>query len=151
MFFLKDLPTRQMLESYHQRFPQMDVGSVETALRLLRNASLLMRELEVYFTKHKFSQLRFLILIVLDREPSQAGLMASEVASRLDVSRPVTTRTLQALNSDGLLKLAEHGEDGRAKLVTLTTSGKEALNTLLPGYYRIIEDFMTTKTQWSPH
>ena len=142
MFFLKELPTRQMLEKYHKNFPQMKVESVEAALHLLRSASLLMRELDAYFAKKQLSQLRFLVLIVLDREPSCDGLMASEIADRLDVSRPVTTRTLQTLQDDGMLEFANHGADGRAKLVTLTSQGKQKLRNVLPGYYKVIEDFM---------
>jgi len=143
MFFLKELPTHQMLEKYQKRFPKMNVESVETALHLLRNASLLMRELDTYFASQKLSQLRFLILIVLDRESSSNGLMASEIAARLDVTRPLTTRTLQTLKEDGLLKFAVHSEDGRAKLVTLTTKGRHILNKVLPGYYCVIEEFMS--------
>lgn len=142
MFFLKELPTRQMLETYHERFPKMNVGLVEAALHLLRRASLLMRELDTYFAQHKLSQLRFLVLIVLDREPSKDGLMASEVAARLDVSRPVTTRTLKMLKDEALLEIADHAEDGRAMLVTLTAKGRKTLHKLLPGYYRVIENFM---------
>lgn len=144
MFFLKELPTRQMLETYHKRFPKMNVESVETALNLLRKASLLMRELDTYFSSQKLSQLRFLVLIVLDREPSNDGLLASEVAARLDVSRPLTTRTLQTLKDGGLLEFTDHGEDGRAKLVTLTAKGRRTLHKVLPGYYRVIEEFITT-------
>jgi DNA-binding MarR family transcriptional regulator len=145
MFFLKELPTRQMLETYHKRFPQMNVESVDAALHLLRRASLLMRKLDTYFVNKNLSQLRFLILIVLDRESSRDGLMASEVAARLDVSRPVTTRTLQTLKDDGLLEFASHGEDARAKLVTLTSKGRLKLRNVLPGYYKVIEEFMEAK------
>jgi DNA-binding MarR family transcriptional regulator len=142
MFFLKELPTRQMLDSYQRRFPDMKIDMVETALLLLRQASLLLRELDAYFAKHNLSQLRFFVLIVLDRELENSGLMPSEMAARIDVSRPVMTRTLQTLSDDGLLDFGEHGEDGRAKLIRLTAKGKRILHKVLPGYYRVIEDFM---------
>ncbi|EIA2085013.1 hypothetical protein V4X21_004664 [Escherichia coli] len=77
MFFLKELPTRQMLDSYQKRFPAMKIDMVESALMLLRQASLLIRILDAYFAKHNLSQLRFLILVVLDREIDRDGLMAS--------------------------------------------------------------------------
>ncbi|SDX81490.1 transcriptional regulator, MarR family [Collimonas sp. OK242] len=144
MFFLKELPTRQMLEAYQKRFPDMKLDTVETALRLLRQASLLMRVLDAYFAKHDLSQLRFLILVVLDREQDCDGLMASDVAARLDVSRPVMTRTLQMLSGDGFLYFEEHDADGRAKLIQLTKKGRQVLHNVLPGYYREIENFMMT-------
>lgn len=142
MFFLKELPTRAMLEAYNERFPAMNVSAVESALRLLRQASLLLRELDAYFVTHDLSQLRFLVLVVLDRESDRDGLMASEIAARLDVSRPVATRTLQTLASAGLLQVDTHVDDGRAKQVRLTSAGRRKLGALLPGYYRVIEVFM---------
>lgn len=142
MFFLQALPTRQMLEAYQQRFPDMQIDTVESALQLLRQASQLLRLLDGYFARHNLSQLRFLILVVLERESGRDGLMASEVAARLDVSRPVMTRTLKALADDGLLAFDTHGADGRARLVRLTLAGRETLQAVLPGYYREIECFM---------
>jgi DNA-binding MarR family transcriptional regulator len=142
MFFLKELPTRQMLEAYQTRFPDMKIDTVESALRLLRQASLLLRILDAYFAKHNFSQLRFLILVVLDREIDRGGLMSSEVAARLDVSRPVMARTLKTLSDDEMLDFDEHDADGRAKLIRLTPKGRRTLQEVLPGYYREIEQFM---------
>ncbi len=142
MFLLKELPTRHMLEAYQQRFPDMKIDAVASALHMLRQASLLMRALDAYFAQHDLSQLRFLILVVLDRETDCDGLMASAVAERLDVSRPVMTRTLKALASDGMLDFDEHDTDGRAKIIRLTTQGRHTLHKVLPGYYREIEQFM---------
>ena len=149
MFFLKELPTRQMLDSYQKRFPAMKIDRVESALMLLRQASLLIRILDAYFAKHNLSQLRFLILVVLDREIDRDGLMASEIAARLDVSRPVMARTLKTLSDDELLYFNEHDADGRAKLVRLTSKGRWTLNEALPGYYREIEQFMVSSQDGS--
>jgi len=149
MFFLKELPTRQMLEVYQKHFPDMKIDTVASALRLLRQASLLLRELDTYFAKHDLSQLRFLILVVLDREIDREGLMASEVAARIDVSRPVMTRTLKMLSIDGLLDFDEHDGDGRAKLIRLTSKGRRTLQKVLPGYYREIEQFMNAPQEES--
>ena len=146
MFFLKELPSRAILESYAERFPQMDVDAVQRALTMLRNASLLLRELEAYFASHGLSQSRFLTMIVIDREPERDGLLASEIADRLDVSRPVVSDTIKALRKDGLLETAKVERDGRARLICLTPAGRERLETLLPGYYDIISRFMASNT-----
>lgn len=145
MFFLKELPSRAILESYAERFPQMEVDAVEKALVMLRNASLLLRELEAYFATHWLSQTRFLILIVIDREPERDGLLPSEIADRLDISRPVVSDTVKALQMDGLLEAAKVERDGRAKLICLTSAGRARLEQLLPGYYEIIGRFMADK------
>lgn len=72
MFFLKDLPSRQTLQAYQADYPAMNVDRVDAALHMLRTASLLMRELDNYFASHDLSQLRYLILVVLDREKTMS-------------------------------------------------------------------------------
>ncbi|MCH8622537.1 MarR family transcriptional regulator [Undibacterium sp. TS12] len=146
MFFLKDLPSRQTLQAYQADYPAMNIDRVDTALHMLRTASLLMRELDNYFASHDLSQLRYLILVVLDREKTMnkksEGLMASEIAGRLDVSRPVMTRTLQSLMQDGLLEAGGDSSDGRARLIRLSRAGRARLHAVLPGYYQLIDSFM---------
>lgn len=149
MFFLKELPSRKVLEAYHERFPAMNVDNVQAALDMLRRASLLMRELDNYFTENGLSTLRYLILVVLDRESRPDGLKASELADRVDVSRPVMTRTIQALVDDGMLAYRACDEDARAKLVSLTRSGRNRLNRVLPGYYQLIDQFMSSDVKCS--
>lgn len=143
MFFLKELPTRQMLLNYHARHSEMDIDAVDSALLLLRRASLLTRQLEAYFTARGTSQTRFLTMIVIDREPEQAGLLPSEIAERLDVSRPVVTNTVKALERAGLLGSSRDAEDGRAKRVSLTMEGRDALTDLLPGYFALFDGLMS--------
>ncbi|MFY3743500.1 MarR family winged helix-turn-helix transcriptional regulator [Anaeromyxobacter sp. Red801] len=142
MFFLKELPTRQVLERYHASFPAMQVDTIDRALRMLRTASLLLRELEAYFATHRLSQARFLVLVVLDREEDRDGLRISQVAERIDVARPVMTRTLQSLSAAGLVRFREDEADARSRHVLLTAKGRRRLHDMLPGYYRTIDAFM---------
>ncbi|MGB3469273.1 MAG: MarR family transcriptional regulator [Erythrobacter sp.] len=138
MFFLKELPGRHMVEGYAARFDNVDPDTVLGALELMRSASLLIRELEAYFAGHDLSQLRFLTLILIDREPKRTSLTASEIAERLDVSRPVVTRTLKSLERSGLIAIASDEEDGRSKKVSLSAAGSATLEAVLPGYFAIL-------------
>ncbi|TDR76441.1 MarR family winged helix-turn-helix transcriptional regulator [Paludibacterium purpuratum] len=147
MFFLKELPSREILQSYQTRFPAMNVDNVHDALHMLRQASLLMRQLDNYFAANDLSTLRYLILIVLEREDLPEGLMVSELAERVDVSRPVMTRTVQTLVDDGLLATRACDNDGRIKRVRLTVAGHDTLNRVLPGYYQLIDRFMASDTR----
>ncbi len=142
MFFLKDLPTQDMLEGYQARFPVMDAPTVETALKLLRRASQLLRELEAYFAKHRLSQTRFLVLVLLDRDPKVEGLSVTEIAGKLDISKPIVTNTLKALAAEDLLKIIANEDDLRARWVTLTARGRKRLHKILPGYFELIQAFM---------
>ena len=127
-----------MVDGYADQFADVDVAQVLDALRLMRRASLLIRELEAYFARHDISQLRFLTMILIDREPERDCLAASEIAERLDVSRPVVTRTLQGLEKAGLVKISENADDARSRNVTLTPEGKGKLDEVLPGYFAIL-------------
>ncbi|WP_279350606.1 MarR family winged helix-turn-helix transcriptional regulator [Erythrobacter litoralis] len=131
-----------MVEGYAERFDNVIPDRVVGALKLMREASLLIRKLEAYFASHDLSQLRFLTLILIDREPGRNGLRASEIADRLDVSRPVTTRTLQRLEEADLLSSKQDPEDARSRMLYLTPAGREKLEALLPGYFAILNQAM---------
>lgn len=142
MFFLKELPSRQMVEGYAGRVDDFDADAVLRALGIMREGSLLIRELEAYFARHALSQLRFLAMIVIDREPDRDSLTAGEIAERLDVSRPVVTRTLQGLEKAGLIATSSNADDARARDVALTPAGHGKLDEVLPGYFAILHHAM---------
>lgn len=141
MFFLKELPSRQMVETYASRHG-VEARTVESALTLMRKASLLIRRLEAYFAEHDLSQLRFLILIVIDREPERHTLTIGEITDRLDVAGPVVTRTLKSLDEAGLVTIAPDRQDRRTRHVGLTLDGRDKLASVLLGYFRIIDEAM---------
>lgn len=143
MFFLKELPTKETIEKYKERFPQMNTQAVDDALKMLRRASLLLRELEAYFSSHGLSQSRFLAMIILDREHNDKGLSAKTLAGRLDISKPVVTNTLKSLEKDKYIIVMKNNMDGRAKWIKLTESGRQKLDDLLPGYFSIIDNAMS--------
>ena len=146
MLFLKDLPTEAMLERYHQLFPElMQPETVSEALCLLRRASLLMRQLEQYFASQDLSQTRFFILIILDRDPDQGGLLACDLVDKMDVSKTVISKTITTLEKQGFITQSPHPTDKRAKWLRITALGQAKLHQLLPGYYQIINDFMKSK------
>jgi len=130
-----------MVERYAADYPNLDVDATLIALHAMREASLLIRRLESYFAAHGLSQLRFLVLIVIDREPDRDALSISEIIDRIDVSKPVMSRTLGKLEADGLVDIGSNDDDGRLKTVRLTATGSAKLASLLPGYYEILAEF----------
>jgi DNA-binding MarR family transcriptional regulator len=142
MFFLKQLPSKEMLAKYASDLSHQEQDSVLEALAIMRKASLLVRNIENYFSANNLSQLRFLILVVIDREPDRTSLYAHEIAARLDVSRPVMTRTIQKLITDGLLTSSNDEIDKRAKKIALTEQGQACLSQVLPGYFNEINKLM---------
>lgn len=140
MFFLKELPTNSILTDYAKRYPDMNIDIMNATLPMLRRASLLIRQLEAYFTEHDLSQTRFLILIILDREIEQKPLRITDIVARLDVSKPVITNTLKALEKDGFINIRGSKIDQRTKTVLITSEGREKLASILPGYYKLMNE-----------
>ena len=136
MFFLKTLPSLEMVQGYTN-----DGAAAETvldALGMLRRASLLLRRIEQYFANHGLSQQKFLIMVVIDREPERTSLRLSEIAERLDVSKPVLHRTIKAMIAAGLLASRPDPNDGRSDLIQLTTQAKDLMAQIMPGYFEIL-------------
>lgn len=142
MFFLKELPSADMLASYARVYPQMNVEAVQSGLKLMRDASLLVRRIEAYFSRFGLSQLRFHILIVIDREEARDSLTMTEIIRRIDVSKPVMTRTVASLHGQGLIDILTDEKDKRVKHVFLSEAGKTKLRDVLPGYHALINDVM---------
>lgn len=138
MFLLKQLPTMEVMSAYARRYPEMDKGATRFALLALQRSSFLLRDLESLFSQHGLSQTRFLILIVLEREGGR--LSGPEIRERLDVSRPVLTRTLNGLRRQGFVGLAAAQSDGRVLEATLLPKGQQKLAELLPSYFLIMSE-----------
>ena len=131
-----------MIDGYVSASGVGDVDTVAQALSMMRKASQLERILDAYFSSHNLSQLKFHILIVIDREPETDSLRQSEINQRLDVSKPVLHRTVASLLDEGLLVRSDDTEDSRAHRLALTDAGKAMLAAILPGYFVTISDFM---------
>ncbi|WP_395343133.1 MarR family winged helix-turn-helix transcriptional regulator [Ningiella sp. W23] len=138
MFFLKDLPTKCMVENYAELYCPSDSAEVIKQLKMMREASILVRQLDSYFASHDISQLKFLILMVIDRELDRDWLYAVEISERLDVSKPVLSRAVKTLTDNGFLLTSKDSKDGRAIVLTLSDKGKSALESLLPDYFNIL-------------
>lgn len=131
-----------MIDGYVSSTGVGNTDAIAQTLSMLREASQLTRLLDAYFSAQHLSQLKFLILVVIDREPDTDSLRQSEVNQRLDVSKPVLHRTVTALLDAGLLLRSVDLEDSRAHRLSLTDAGKTTLATVLPCYFEIISTFV---------
>ncbi len=150
MFFLKDLPTRDMIEGYAAQFDDVNVEQTSSALHMLRNASLLIRKIEKYLAQHGLSQTQFLILIILHRDKSRDFQLASEIAEKMDVSKPVLSTTLKTLLKNGLILHSGTSTDARTKPINISAKGEQVLQQLLPGYFAILQSGAFTKPPTTP-
>ncbi|PCJ09042.1 MAG: MarR family transcriptional regulator [Rhodobacteraceae bacterium] len=139
MFFLKDLPTREMIRGYAQTHAVVDVQKTNDALQMLRKASLLIRRLERYFTLHGLSQTQFLVLMILHRDTTKDSHLAAEICAKMDLSKPVLSTTLKTMQQRGLIVYCGKSEDARAKPLRISDTGRDLLLKLLPEYFEILQ------------
>lgn len=128
-----------MIEGYADTY-DVAAETIASGLAIMRRASLMIRRLDKYFDEHDLSQIRFLVLIVIDREPARDSLTVGEITDRLDVAGPVVARTLRTLLDKGLVTERKDVDDARIKHIGLTAAGKQTLHALLPGYMAIIAE-----------
>ena len=115
MFFLDELPTQEMLDSYSARYSQMQPDKLYKVLCFLRKASCLMRDLDSFFSEHGLSQTRFYILILLDREPVKGQLTSIDLSRKLNISKAVTSTNDQRFERQRIhyRKTAPHRYSGK--------------------------------------
>lgn len=142
MFFLKELPTLEIMRRYEAQYPEMNLERTVEALAMLRMASALIRRLDLYFQDYGLSQTRFLVLLVLDRDPNRRSYTAAALLERIDVSKPVMGQVLRGLESDDLIEVIASSTDGRAKNIAITPAGQDLLHRVLPGYFRLLDEHM---------
>ncbi|WP_299551643.1 MarR family transcriptional regulator [uncultured Tateyamaria sp.] len=139
MFFLKELPSSEMIASVTADVPDVDPEHVQTVLERLRSASVLLRDIEAFLRTHALSQTQFLALMMIAREPERNSLSAVEISKRLDVSKPVLSKTIGSLMDKGLLAPAkEQPVDQRQKQLSLTEKGQSVFTNVLPGYFALL-------------
>ena len=135
MFFLKDLPTPEMINQFSDVTAGTSAEAILRQLTLLRDASRTLRRVEAYLADHGFSQTQFLTIMVIVREPGRAGLSPAEIADRLDVSRPVLSKVLATMERNGLITRIAQKDDGRRVEMRLRPEGQARFDALLPGYF----------------
>ncbi len=143
LLLLRDLPRYEMLQEKAKRYPDLDAGAVEATLVLLRVASDVLEGLSSQFARNGTSQGRYLALMMLDRPCVQNGMLPSEIAEKLGVTRATVTGLLDGLERDELISREMHPDDRRAFCIELTPKGREFLSRFLPDHYRRIAGLMT--------
>ncbi|WP_424338779.1 MarR family winged helix-turn-helix transcriptional regulator [Henriciella sp.] len=127
-----------MIDRYANQHAAGKAKQIERTLHTLRAASRLIRLLDAFFARHDFSQLRFLILMVIDRDTARDRFTFSEIAAKTDVSKPVLSRTMRSLVESGVLVEEADPDDGRVRHYSISPLGEEKLASLLPDYFSLL-------------
>ena len=146
MFYLLDQPTEEEFENLAQRYREMDPISVKTAVTLLKTGSDVLTGFEKMLKRYGLSKGRFLILIVMNRQPD-LSMAPSVLAQKIGVTRATMTGLIDGLVKDGLIRRYAHKTDRRRQNLKLTSEGKTILENLLPGYWTRIDNLMSGLTK----
>ena len=146
MFYLKDLPTDTTLHEFSRRYPNMNPSAIKTFAELLRTGSELLTAFETMLGNHGLSQGRFLILIVMNRNPDDE-VSPSSLSEKVGVRRATMTGLLDKLERDDLIERLAHHRDRRKIAVRLTSKARQVLAEMLPDYYRSIAKIMANLTE----
>lgn len=141
MFYLRDLPSDEVLKQFAEHYPEMDISSVKLCHYLNRVGSDLLTAFETMLAKHGLSQGRFLVMIILYRNPDQP-ISPSVLSEKVGVTRATITGLLDGLERDECIARTNHANDRRRKWVRLTEKGIRILEAMLPDYYRRIKGLM---------
>lgn len=152
MLLLKDLPKYECIRACAQRFGVPDPGAIHGCLLLLRVASDVLGRLEQCFADAGLSQARFTVLMLLHRpgapavEPPAAAT-PSDLADRAGVTRATMTGLLDGLEREGLIEREPCAADRRMLTVRITDLGRTRLESMLPGYFRLVSELMSPLTE----
>ncbi|MDJ0784780.1 MAG: MarR family transcriptional regulator [Desulfosarcinaceae bacterium] len=138
MFLLKDLPTSETFKKFKADYPDLDIPRTALFLRLLRVGSDLMTILDAYLRPFGLTHGRWITLILLHREDTHR-VVPSVLANKQGVKRATMTNLLDRLERDALVRRVACNQDGRSVQVELTKAGKQKLDEIMPGYYRMVK------------
>ena len=141
MLQLRDLPTKEILKKFEQRYPEVDIATVLIFLKFLRVSTDLSNALDGFLLQHGLLQGRWWVLILLMREENQTST-PSLLAEKSGVSRATMTRLVDGLERDGLIKRRFDEQDRRSFSVSLTSAGQKKLDEVMPDYYQRVNQSM---------
>jgi DNA-binding MarR family transcriptional regulator len=142
MLQLRDLPSRETLQKFAQRYPQADVSAISAFLHLLRVATDLSIALDECLSRHGLLQGRWWVLILLMREENLTST-PSLLADKAGVTRATMTGLIDGLERDGLVERLLDSQDRRSISIRLTATGQVKLDQVMPDYYARLRTCMS--------
>jgi DNA-binding MarR family transcriptional regulator len=139
------LPYECLLERA-KRYPDLNPSAVEAFLHLMRTSTEIIDSFGDLLTKHEISPGRFVVLILLLRDPDKP-VNPADLADGANVTRATMTGLIDTLERDGFVKREHAPDDRRMMPVGLTPEGRRFLDDMLPDYFRRITGVMSGLTE----
>lgn len=146
MFLLNELPTNTELIAIKERFPELNIHSLRCLTTLLKAGSELLIFFERFLGKYNFTQGRFLLLMVLYRDP-EIALNPASIADKLGIKRPTASGLIDRLITENCIRKIYSPEDGRMYHIKITEKGITQLEEILPEYYQLLNSITQNLTE----
>ena len=143
MLQLKDLPDRDIISRFAERYPDANVDAVMAFLKVLQVGTDLSLALNHYLAGFDLLQGRWWVLILLMREPDKRAT-PSQLAAKAGVSRATMTGLLDGLYKEKLINREHAKGDRRQVEIRLTAAGQAKLDAVMPGYYQRVSALMAS-------
>ncbi|WP_043671874.1 MarR family winged helix-turn-helix transcriptional regulator [Clavibacter michiganensis] len=124
----------RILEQWHTERPDLDASPMAVIGRLARAAGTLAAELDRTFARHGIDASTFDVLATLRRQGAPHRLPPAALAQESMITTSAVAQRLNRLEALGLVTRLPRPEDGRGKLVELTTAGRELVDRVLPDH-----------------
>jgi len=141
MYSLRDVPRYENIRAAAARYPELEPASGAAFVMLLRVASDMLAATDDYLAEYKLSQGRFVVMMLLHRviDTPQNPCVLAEKAG---VTRASMTGLLDGLEREGHIAREEASKDRRMMEVRLTAKGRKYLESVMPGYFRLVRKAM---------
>jgi DNA-binding MarR family transcriptional regulator len=119
-----------MLEQWKRERPDLDVTATGVFGRISRIAALVEQSMDRVFEPHGLTGADFVLLAALRRSGEPYQLTPTALTRSMMVSSGGTTKRLDRLEAQGLIRRDPDPADRRGTLVTLTEAGLAAIDTV---------------------
>jgi len=134
MFTSPTSPNSSALQALANRYPTLEVSSVEACLVFLQTAAEIDAAMETHFSRYGLSRGKFTMLMQLLQAKDDC-LTPAECAARSGVTRGTITGLLDGLERDGWVIRQPHKRDRRRLTIQLTQLGQQRLEEMLPDHF----------------
>lgn len=135
------IPTKQELEHYAEKMPEINPSSIIAMLTVKQAANEIQHEiLDILQKKYQLSEGKLRVMIILHQQKN--SISPSSLAQKTGVTKATISIMLKRMQRDGLVELISSSEDGRAKKIRLSPKGRAMMDKILPDHYLRVSRLM---------
>lgn len=141
MFQLKECSEIEAHQNFAQKYKEYTHSKFIPCVYLLKAGSEALRAFEKFLSKYNFSQAKFLILMILMRNPKKS-LIPTEIARIMGVKKPTITGVIDGLLRENLVTREQDESDRRKIMIKISKKGIEQIEKILPEYFTHMNKIM---------